>query len=505
MSKKTFVLVILDGWGIGRKNNSNPIYVQNPKTINYIKHNYPAASLQASGIAVGLPWEEEGNSEVGHLTLGAGKVIYQHFPRISLSVKNGDFFKNQILLEAFEHAKKNNSAVNLVGLISQGNVHASFQHLQALIKMAESLNVPKLNLHLITDGKDGAPDAGADLIQKLGNLRIASLSGRYFAMDRDFHLDRTEKAYNAMVGLTLNPGFENASLLLNAYYNKGLGDESVEPILLIADGKISDNDSVIFFNFREDSMRQLTEMFIKFPLNNLLLTSFTMYSDKFNIPVAYPPEKIANPLGRVISDSGKVQLRLAETQKYAHVTYFFNGFVETPFRNEYRVLIPSRNITRDDEFPEMMAPEITARAISAIEEGIYDFILINYANADMIGHTGNYQAGLKAVEAVDQQLKQLMEALLASGGTLLITADHGNIERILDPRTGLPETKHDVGPVPLYLVAQGYERAKEDSLVEAIESESVGVLSDVAPTILELMGLPKPDEMTGESLLNSLR
>lgn len=505
MGKRTLVVVILDGWGIGHKDKSNPIYVKNPGVIEYIKRHFPAGSLQASGIAVGLPWGEEGNSEVGHLTLGAGKVLYQHFPRISLAIKDGSFFENEILVSAFLHAEKNNSSVNLIGLVTEGNVHAALEHLRALIKMAELQNLPRLNLHLITDGKDGPPQGAMDLINGLGNVRVASLSGRYFAMDRDLNLDRTERAYKAMTHETPESGFETPEDLLNTYYSRGLSDEVIEPTLFLEGGKVSENDSLIFFNFREDSMRQLTEMFIKSPLKNLKIITFTKYGDKFNVPVAFPSEPITNPLGKVLSDNGKIQLRLAETEKYAHITYFFNGFREPPFLNEYRVLIPSRSVVRQDEFPEMMAKEITLRATSAIGEGAYDFILINYANADTIAHTGNFDAALRAVQVLDEQINELMKLVLDTQGIMIITSDHGNIERMINIQTGLPETKHDPSPVPIYLIAKEYEMSKDETLVESIEKESVGVLSDVTPTILELMGLPVPPEMTGVSLLRTLR
>ncbi len=503
MAKKTVVLAILDGWGIGKNDNSNPIYEVNPQNINYIKHNYPSGSLQASGIAVGLPWGEEGNSEVGHLTLGAGKILYQHFPRISLALKNGDFFKNEALLKNLLSAKEKGAAVNLIGEISEGNVHASIEHLIALIKMAQDNGIKKLNLHLITDGRDSGPNSAGKLIERLGNARIASLSGRYFAMDRDSHLDRTEKAYNAMTGVTKNNS-EDYKQVLDNTYSRGLTDEFSEPTLLLEDGAIKDNDSVIFFNFREDSIRELVQMFLdsKKPLE---IATFTEYSEKFGLPVAFPQEKIKDSLGRILSDNGKVQLRIAETEKYAHITYFFNGFVEPPMLNEYRTLIPSKNIARHDEAPEMRAQEITLRVISAIEEGIYDFILINYANADVIAHTGNYKATETAIKTMDEELGKLMKAILKTNSVLIITSDHGNAEKMIDAQTGLPDTKHNPNPVPIYIVANGFERQKNDIDVREIERESVGVISDVAPTILEIMSLAKPESMTGTSLVRDLR
>ena len=523
MTKQTVVLVVLDGWGIGRDNASNPVHIVGPPNINYIKHNYLAGSLQASGIAVGLPWNEEGNSEVGHLTLGAGKIIYQHYPRVSLAIQDGFFFKNRVLRDAFTHARKNNARVHFVGLLTTSGVHAHIEHLQALLKLAEEEKFPNVNLHLFTDGKDAPPKSAVQFIQKIPQEKIATIGGRFFAMDRDLHWDRTARAYKALVNLN-GPASAGASAgrqipmtketpteYLNAAYERGVTDDFIEPAIFNPEGVIKENDSVILFNFREDSIRQLTEMFISPKAGeehevpkDLYLATFTKYAGEFDLPVAFPAEEIVSPLGKVLADAGKVQLRIAETEKYAHITYFFNGFKEAPFKNEYRVLIPSKSTARPDEFPEMMASEITVRVVSALSEGVYDFILVNYANPDMIAHTGNFEAATRAVKAVDGSGGSLMKAALAHKHILAITSDHGNIERMIDPRTGLTETKHDPSQVPFYLVGQGYERKKDDAAVRKIESSNAGVLSDVAPTILHLMGLPVPPEMTGVNLLDLL-
>jgi 2,3-bisphosphoglycerate-independent phosphoglycerate mutase len=369
----------------------------------------------------------------------------------------------------------------------------------------------KFNLHLFTDGIDGSIKAGAPLLQKLltdnKGLRIASVGGRFFGMDRDMQLDRTQKAYDTITGApnaTRMIG-KNQVEYVQMFYTRGQTDVFIEPALFIEDGAVAENDSIIFFNFREDSIRQIVEMFMKSPIPGLALTTLTEYSKKFNLPVAFPPENIANPIGKVLSDNNRVQLRLAESDKYAHVTYFFNGYREPPFKNEYRVLIPSRSAAHTDDFPEMMAPEITARAVSAIGENAYDFILINYANPDIIAHTGNFDATVRAVKTVDIQLAELIKSIYAVGGILLVTSDHGNAERLLNPQTGTPETKHDTSPVPIYLIAPEMERLRDDFDINTAERESIGVLSDVAPTILEIMQLPKPPEMTGVSFLNLLR
>jgi len=514
MPKQTVVLVVLDGWGIGRADASNPVHVVHPENINFIKHNYPIGSLQASGIAVGLPWNEEGSSEVGHLTLGAGKVIYQHLPRISLTIKSGEFFKNSVLLAAFDKARQNNARVHFVGLLTSGGAHASLDHLQALIKLANQEKFSDINFHLFTDGKDSPPKSALSLVGQIPQEKIASISGRYFAMDRDLHWDRTARVYQTLTNRESGIGNRESGIqeFLKSFYGRGLNDEFVEPTLIKSEGAIRDNDGIIFFNFREDSIRQLTEMFID-PLagsdhsipSNLYIATFTQYSNKFNLPVAFPSEEITNPLGKVLADSDKVQLRVAETEKYAHVTYFFNGFKETPFKNEYRVLIPSRNIAHQDEFPEMMTDAITTRVVSALNEGVYDFILVNYAAPDVIAHTGNFNASVSAVRATDKAVGALTKATLTQNHILLVTSDHGNIERMVDPRTGLVETKHDLNQVPFYLVRRGYESQKNDAAVKTIESSNAGVLSDVAPTILTLMSLPIPKEMTGINLIDLLQ
>ena len=511
MSKRTIILTILDGWGIGKADESNPIHVVNPQNINYLKANFPAGILQASGISVGLPWAEEGNSEVGHLNLGAGRIIYQYYPRITLAIHDASFFKNPALKNAFEHAKKYNSAVNLIGLLSEGNVHASFEHLVALVEFAKKENISKLNLHLFTDGRDSSPNSALELLARLPKEgKLASLSGRFYGMDREGHWERTQKAYSVLVGE--GPITDNIENHIKKTYERKFSDEFVEPIRISAEGSIKDNDALIFFNFREDRIRQIASAFINpqfknFPtksLNNLYIATMTQYDDEFKVPVAFPPEKIETCLGKVLSDKGKTQLRIAETQKYPHITYFFNGMREEPFKNEYRILIPSRSIIRQDEHPEMMANEVTTRAIESISEGVFDFILINYANSDIIAHTGNYEACLRVVRIIDEQIDKLIKATLECNAILIITSDHGNIEKLFNPLTGLPETQHDPSPVPVYLVAKEFMRSRTEAEIRRSEKENTGILADVAPTILELMAISKPKEMTGQSLLKAL-
>jgi 2,3-bisphosphoglycerate-independent phosphoglycerate mutase len=513
--KKTIVLAILDGWGVGEMNESNPIYMAEPKAINMIQAYFPAAALQASGIAVGLPWEEVGNSEVGHLTIGAGKIIYQHFPKISMSIEDGSFFENPALKGAFAHARNNNSAVHAIGLLTEGSVHAALKHLVALLDLAEKEKCQRFFLHLFTDGKDSSPRAALrllkDLTAKLEEKKvgkISSIMGRYWAMDRDGHWERTRQAYNAIIGEA--PKIQSAEDFVGKNYEKGIDDELI-PAATIADSRsLGKNDAVIFFNFREDSMRQLTESFLnekfdKFPIKrieNLYIATFTQYDERFRSAVAFPKEKIENPLGKVLADNGKIQLRIAETEKYAHATYFFNGLREAPFPNEYRILIPSQKVLHHDDRPEMMAKEITDRALISLNEGNFDFILINYANPDIIAHTGNYDATLQAVKTIDREIERLMKAVMQNDQFLIITSDHGNAEALIDLKTGEKETRHDPNPVPIYLVGRSFKKAVPVNIFNRLPV--IGLLSDIAPTILEIMGIPKPSEMTGQSLLREL-
>ncbi|MEK7146735.1 MAG: 2,3-bisphosphoglycerate-independent phosphoglycerate mutase [Patescibacteria group bacterium] len=518
--KRTLILTILDGWGIGKPDISNPIHNAKLKNIQYLKEHYLLGALQASGIAVGLPWGEEGNSEVGHLTIGAGKVLYQHFPRISLAIRDNSFFENKVLKDAFSFAAKNNSAVNLIGLLTEGNVHASFEHLAGLVEMAAREKIGKLNFHLFADGKDGPPRSVVSLLGKLDDIInkhkvgvLASLSGRYYAMDREGYWDRTEQAYKVIVGEG-EAAEADPKTILQKTFERGLNEEFFRPKLFGSpEFGVRENDAVIFFNFREDSMRQIAESFInpnfqRFAakqFKNVYFCSLTKYRDNFTMPVAFPPERVDAPLGKVFENNGKNQLRLAETEKYAHVTYFFNGLRDAPFDGEFRVLIPSRNVARMDQAPEMMAAAITDRIVSSLGEGGYDFILVNLANADVIAHTGNYDATFAAVKTIDESLGVIYKTVKEQNYIWVITADHGNAERLFDPLTALPETKHDPNPVPVIVVAKEFERLKTADEVRAIENESVGILADVSPTILDLLNIAKPKEMTGQSLLKFLR
>ncbi len=525
--KKTKVLIILDGWGVGPSDDTNPIYRSRKPTIDYVKKNYPMMSLQAAGIAVGLPWGEPGNSEVGHLTLGAGRVIYQHYPRISLAVRNGEFFKNPALNEAFDYSKKNNTNVHILGLLSSGNVHSSYEHLQALIKLASSKKPVNVYFHLFTDGRDSAPQSGRDLVKKfLAELeksevgKLASLSGRYYALDRTKNWENTKQIYDLLAKgkAKIEPDVDK---IFNLYYDRKLSDSYIEPTLIADPQKpeefplIKDGDSLIFFDFREDSIRQIAASFAvkdfadfeRLPLQNLKITTMTEYDPNFNVAVAFRPQKIEKTLTAVLDEKGLKQLKIAETEKYYHLTFFFNGLSEKVFSNEFRILIPSRETPRPDDAPEMRAAEITNRLISALQERTYDFIAVNYANPDTLAHTGNYQATIKAIEIIDEQLKQVLRAAEEVDATLFITSDHGNAEKLYDAATGEIETNHNNNPVPFYLIDNELKLTKErnEEEIYSLEQTTGGVICDVAPTILELMDIPLPKEMSGKSLMKYLK
>lgn len=512
---RTYVLAILDGWGLGPHDQSNPIYAARPETVARLETRYPGCALQASGLAVGLPWDEEGNSEVGHVTLGAGRSSEQHSERISRAIGEGTFAKNPALRSAFAHVKGTGGTVHFIGLLTSGIVHASFAHLEALLALAKEHAGTPVALHLLTDGIDSGPREARALFARLATLlagapsvKIASVGGRYYGMDRDGHFDRTREAYRAIVGEA--PRASSWEEALQGAYAKGLNDEFVEPRCVEGVPPMVSGDAIVFFNFREDSMRQLSDAFLiptflgfsRKPLERLKIVTMTNYRRDTGAEVAFPAEPMAHTVGEVLADKGLRQLRIGETEKYAHVTYFFNGRREEPFANEFRILIPSENASRKDERPAMQAKAITDRAILALNEKSFDFILLNYANPDIIAHTGNYAATVAGVEVVDHELSRLVTAVEEGGHAMLITSDHGNAEVLIDPRTGEPETKHDPSPVPCYLVAQEFARtnpSKPDPLMVQ------GLLPDVAPTLLDLMGIPPPDEMTGTSLLPYFR
>ncbi len=519
---KPVILVILDGYGRGPENAANAIFKAKKPNIDFIEKNFPMTNLQASGIAVGLPWGEEGNSEVGHLNLGAGQIIYQYLPRIIFAIRDGSFFKKPALIQAAEHVKKNNSSLHIIGLVGSGNVHSYIDHLYALLDFAKKEKLEKVFLHPFTDGRDSPPKDALEFFEKVENrlgrdypfAKIASLIGRHYAMDRDNNWDRIETAYRL-----LTEGKGKISLdvktAIKSDYDKNITDEFIEPKVINppAGGEpIKSNDAVVFFNFREDSARQLTQAFVeekfdKFErkkIDNLYFATMTRYEKNLPLNVLFEPLEIKNMLAKVISDAGKKQIHIAETEKYAHITYFFNGGIENPMPNEDRILIPTK---RDHDFaknPAMSASEITEKLIEAINSKKYDFIVVNYANADMIGHTGNFQATVSAIEILDTEIGKILPEVLNINGTLIITSDHGNADEKIDLLTGKPLTEHTANPVPFYLINNDFKREKTPEDFEIYKFEIRGILADVAPTVLELMELPQLPEMTGKSLLKVL-
>ena len=519
---KPVVLVVLDGWGITTPYSGNAISQANTTNINSYLVKYPSATLVASGEGVGLPWGESGNSEVGHLNLGLGRIIYQNLPRIDKAIADGSFYKNKVLLKAIEQVKNNNSKLHFIGLVSSGCVHSSLEHLEALIEMAKENEVKNFYIHAILDGRDTPFNSGLSFIQKVGKSlvgsggKIASLHGRFYAMDRDNHWDRTSKSYETMV-LATGERYESAEKAVEASYKKKIYDEEFMPTVITENNqpiaKIEDGDAVIFFNYRPDRARQLTKAFVlpgfeKFKREkylNILFAGFSEYENSLPMEIVFPTEVIRDTLGEVLARAGLKQLRIAETEKYAHVTYFFNGGQEKKSVGEDHVLIPSPAVSSYDEQPEMSAIKITDKVISAIDQDDYDFILINFANADMVGHTGNLKATVEAVEAVDKCMGRIVQSVLNKSGMLLITADHGNAEVVFNMQTGMIDKEHSSNPVPLIIISKAYE-GKSLFLNDAPGGDlslvqPQGMLSDVAPTILKVMGIEKPEKMTGRSLI----
>ncbi|MGG7177970.1 2,3-bisphosphoglycerate-independent phosphoglycerate mutase [Clostridium paraputrificum] len=509
MAKKPVMLMILDGFGIAPKSEGNAVEIAKKPNFDRLVKEYPSTELQASGMAVGLPEGQMGNSEVGHLNIGAGRIVYQELTRITKSIADGDFFTNEALLKAMKNAKENNSALHLMGLLSDGGVHSHIDHLKGLLEFAKKEGLQKVYVHAFMDGRDVPPSSGKDFIIKaeemmkeVGVGKIATVNGRYYAMDRDNRWERVELAYNAMVlgkGETANSAVE----VMEKSYNDNKTDEFVLPCVVLEDGHpvatIKNGDSVIFFNFRPDRARELTraindKTFEGFERETLDLTFVTMTQyDKTleGVNVAFTPQTLTNTLGEYVSSKGLQQLRIAETEKYAHVTFFFNGGVEKENPGEVRKVIPSPKVATYDLKPEMSAYEVTDELIAKIDEDKYDMIILNYANPDMVGHTGIVEAAVKAVETVDTCLGRVAEKILEKDGTLFITADHGNAETEIDFSTGNPFTAHTTNPVPFIWVANDVNGRHLNP----------GKLADIAPTMLNVMGVEVPEEMTGECLI----
>ena len=502
--KKPVMLVIMDGFGCRKETKDNAVAQANLKVLPKLWDEYPHSHLEASSEAVGLPHGQIGNSEVGHLNIGAGRIVYQALTKITKDIKDGEFFKKPVLVEAMENVKAKGSALHLLGLVSPGGVHSSEQHLFGLLEMAKRYGLKNVYIHAFLDGRDVLPRSAGpflqelqDKCQELGVGEIVTVSGRYYAMDRDKRWDRVQKAYDA-VALGEGPTAPDWQTCLDESYAHDVSDEFVVPTV-IKKQPVEDGDSVVFFNFRPDRARQLTAAFVQddFPgfarpkKLDVYFATMTRYEDDLPAHVVYDKERIPNVLGEVLSKAGKQQLRIAETEKYAHVTYFFNGGEETPFPGEDRILVPSPKVATYDLQPEMNAPIVTEKVIAAINEDKYDMIILNFANPDMVGHTGVFEAAEKAVETVDTMVGKIVEALKPVDGQLLIIADHGNCELMADPETGTPYTAHTTNPVPCILVS---EEHKHDALQD-------GILADVAPTLLYLAGMEAPAEMTGKILV----
>ena len=510
MSKKPTVLMILDGFGLNDKTEGNAIAQANTPTIDKLMKEYPFVKGYASGLAVGLPDGQMGNSEVGHLNMGAGRIVYQELTRITKEIEDGDFFKNPELLKAVENVKKNNSNLHLYGLLSDGGVHSHITHLYGLLELAKREGVSNVYVHCFLDGRDTSPTSGKGFIEELeakmkeiGVGKIASICGRYYVMDRDNRWDRVEAAYKA---LTAGEGVkaESAVAAITDSYANDKTDEFVLPTVIEENGApvatIKDNDSVIFFNFRPDRAREITRAFCADEFDGfdrvkrlaLTYVCFTEYDVTIpNKEIAFKKVELKNTFGQFLADNGKTQARIAETEKYAHVTFFFNGGVEEPNPGEDRILVKSPKVATYDLQPEMSAPEVCDKLVDAIKSDKYDVIIINFANPDMVGHTGIMEAAIKAVETVDNCVKRAVDALLEVDGQMFICADHGNAEQLIDYETGESYTAHTTNPVPFILV--NYD--------PAYTLKENGCLADIIPTMIEMIGMEQPAEMTGKSLL----
>ncbi len=506
--KKPVALVILDGWGNNSNHNFNAVYSANTPNFDKLVKEFPTTEIGASGMDVGLPEGQMGNSEVGHLNIGAGRVIYQELTRITKSILDGDFFTNPELLKAVNNAKENDKPLHLFGLLSDGGVHSHIDHLKGFIDLCHQNGLTKVYVHAFLDGRDTPPKSALEYIAeiekhmaKVGTGKIATVSGRYYAMDRDKRWERVELAYRTLV-FGEGKGYASASELVEANYAEGVNDEFVLPGVVLENGKpmatVGEGDSIIFFNFRPDRAREITRAIVDeafdgferkyFKTTYVCLTQYDLTMP--NVSVAYKPQTINNTLGTYIASKGLNQLRIAETEKYAHVTFFFNGGVEEANANEDRELIPSPKVATYDLQPEMSAPELTEQLIANLNEDKYDLIICNYANPDMVGHTGVFEAAVKAVETVDTCLGTVVDKILSLGGQVIITADHGNAEMMVDYETGKPFTAHTINHVPVILAGAGNVKLRDG-----------GKLCDLAPTLLELMNLEQPVEMTGISLL----
>lgn len=520
---KPVVLMVLDGWGIAPDSPGNAITNAQTPVMDRLIMGYPAMTLAAASSEVGLNWGEMGNSEVGHLNIGAGRVYYQTMPRINKAISDASFFDIPAFLEAIEHVKNNKSRLHLIGLVSTGGVHSHEDHLFALLEMAAKAGLKDVFVHAITDGRDTIYNAGVDFMKKtletmakLKTGRIATVCGRYFAMDRDNRWDRVEKAYRAIVegvGLKATDPLEAMKLS----YEQKIFDEEMASIVIADNDRpiavVGPTDAVIFWNFREDRARELTKAFVAPDFDKfervyqpgIFFVTMTEYEKGLPTHIAFEPDLINDCLAKVVSDNGLKQLHVAETEKYAHVTFFMNGQREESFPGEDRILVPSPRVTSYNQKPEMSEPEVTGKVVAAIQENNHDLIILNFAAPDMVGHTGDLEATIRACAVTDECVGKIVEAALARGGVVCITADHGNAEEVVNLQTGGMDKEHSTSPVPFIIIGKEYE-GMNMGLPEGVGADltlvpPVGVLGDVAPTILKIMGLPQPGEMTGRSLI----
>ena len=528
---KKVVLVILDGFGVASFSHGNAIAQAEPKNIDNIINNYPSLTLQASGPVVGLPWGEMGNSEVGHLNIGAGRIVGQDLPRITMSIGDRSFFENKEFLAAIDHVKKNNSKLHLIGMVSNGGVHSFDQHLYALLGLVEEQKLPEVIIHMFTDGRDTAQKVALESLEKLRakisqvgiNAKIATISGRFYAMDRGKHWDQTEVTYQAIV----NGIGEEATTpedCIKANYEKQIFDEMIKPTVIMETNPavgsktpvatVKENDAIIFFNFRSDRILQLVQAFVQpevmeiqskhQPIQNLFVVTMSEYASKLPVKVAYKTIDLHNNVAQVVAEKGLTQFHIAESEKYSHVTSFFNGGVSAELPGEERVIITSPNNTKNyEDHPQMSAEELTGKLIDKLVHSNHSLFVVNFANCDMVGHTGNLEASKKAVQYVDEMLKKIVETVLQIDAVMIITGDHGNIEQMIDSRTGQVNKDHSTNPVPFLLIANQFKfaHAKEGGYLSLSAKVPGGIISDIAPTVLELLGIPRPKEMTSVSLL----
>ena len=508
MKNKLTMLMILDGFGENGEERANAVKLANTPNIDKLMKTCPTTDIHTSGLDVGLPEGQMGNSEVGHTNIGAGRIVYQELTRITKSIEDGDFFTNEEFVAAIENCKKYNSKLHIIGLLSNGGVHSHIRHLFGLLELAKRRDFEDVYVHCFMDGRDTPPSSGESFISELeekmkekGVGKIATITGRFYAMDRDKRWQRVEKAYNALVR---GEGEKATSAIgaVESSYQKEIFDEFIEPTVIVNGetpvATIGKHDSVIFYNYRPDRAREITRALVDKEFNefevekdlDLYYVCMTSYDETMpNVHIAFKKEELKNTFGEYISNKGLTQLRIAETEKYAHVTFFFNGGEEKQYKGEDRILVPSPKVETYDLKPEMSACEVTDKVVEAINSEKYDCIILNYANPDMVGHTGNLEAAIKAIETIDKCVGRVVEAVQKQEGVLLITADHGNAEQMIDYKTGEPHTAHTTNPVPLILVGMEEAKLKE------------GKLADIAPTMLDIMHLEKPEEMTGESLL----